>query len=305
MRTSAKVVAIFGPTGVGKTAVALKLAELLSPEGRRVVAVSADALQVYEGLEILTGVATAAEQRRLEHRLVSFVALSDTFSAGRYAALAHAEIDALVAEGSLPVVVGGTGLYLRAALAKLDLKPPPERGVRERLAAELGARGSAALHTDLSSYAPELAATIEPNDSQRIVRALELARQGHTAARTGPSQLWTAEMRHPTLLAGLTMERADLYARINARVDAMLASGVREEVAAAARCHPSATARRAVGFSELLDGDVAAMKQRSRNYARRQLTWMRKLPGVHLIDLSRRTPEQAAGEIATAAGLRR
>jgi tRNA dimethylallyltransferase len=305
MRTEAKVVAIFGPTGVGKTAVALELAELLGAQGRHVVAVSADALQVYAGLEILTGVATAAEQRRLEHRLVSFVALSDTFSAGRYAELAHAEIDGLLAAGSLPLVVGGTGLYLRAALAKLDLRPPPQRGVRERLVADLAARGAEALHADLIRDAPEVAATIDPGDTQRVVRALELAKQGQTAARTGPSQLWTAEMRHPTLLAGLTMERADLYARIDARVDAMLTSGVREEVAAAALAHPSATARRAVGFSELCEGDVAAMKRRSRNYARRQLTWMRKLPAVHLIDLSRRTPEQAAAEIATAAGLAR
>ncbi len=302
MPPEAKVLAIFGPTGVGKTAVALALADQLEQDGHHVVAVSADALQVYEGLEILTGVATAAQQRRLEHRLVSFVPVTETFSAGRYAALAHAEVDALLAAGSLPLVVGGTGLYLRAALAELDLAPPPAPGVRERLAADLAARGPLVLHAELALSAPEVAAAIDPNDRQRIVRASELVAQGHRKTRSGPSQLWTAEMRHPTLLVGLTMDRADLYARIDSRVEEMLAAGVRQEVAAAARLNPSATARKALGFQELLDGDPEAMKRRSRNYARRQLTWMRKLAGVQTIDLGTHTPEQAASEILRLAG---
>src|SRR5919112_1133889 len=121
-----QVIAIFGPTGVGKTAVAVALADRLRGRGEDPVAVSADALQVYRGLETLTGVASAEEQARLEHRLVSFLPVTETFSAGAYAERAHTEIDALLAEGRRPIVVGGTGLYLRAALADLELRPPVE-----------------------------------------------------------------------------------------------------------------------------------------------------------------------------------
>src|SRR6185312_15118132 len=120
------IVALFGPTGVGKTAIAVALADTLRDRGERPVAVSADALQVYVGLEALTGVATAQERAALEHRLISFVPVDATFSVGEYAALAHAEIDGLLASGRRPIVVGGTGLYLRAALADLDLRPAPE-----------------------------------------------------------------------------------------------------------------------------------------------------------------------------------
>src|SRR5579884_3276871 len=120
-----RVIALFGPTGIGKTAVAVALAERLREMGEDPVAVSADALQVYQGLETLTGVASRAEQARLEHRLISFIPVDASFSAGQYAELAHAELDALVAAGRLAIVVGGTGLYLRAALTDLSLKPPP------------------------------------------------------------------------------------------------------------------------------------------------------------------------------------
>src|SRR5215218_5672466 len=133
------VIAIFGPTGVGKTSVAIELAERLRARGARPVAVSADALQVYRGLEVLTGVATPAQQHRLEHRLVSFLPVDARSSAGAFARLAHAEVDGLLASGATPIVVGGTGLYLRAALADLDLRPPPPDELRARLEAELAA----------------------------------------------------------------------------------------------------------------------------------------------------------------------
>jgi tRNA dimethylallyltransferase len=301
--SSFEVIAIFGPTGVGKTEVALALAGSLRAAGGEPVAVSADALQVYAGLETLTGVASAAERRMLEHRLVAFVALQESFSAGRYAKLAHAEIDRLLGEGKRPIVVGGTGLYLRAALAELDLHPPPAKGARERWSAEVARRGPEALHRELAKRAPESAASIGPHDRQRLVRALELLDSGAGAkARSEPSQLWTEEMRRPTLLVGLTMSRDELYARIDARVERILAAGAREEVLRADAAGASVTARKALGFAELLAGDLEAMKRHSRNYARRQLTWMRKLAGVHLIDLSQRSPEEAAGEIARLAG---
>jgi len=295
------VIAIFGPTGIGKTAVAVALAARLRAVGGDPVAISADALQVYAGLELLTGAADAAEQAALEHRLLSFLPVDATFSAGQYASLAHAEIDAALAAGRRPLVVGGTGLYLRAALTELRLRPPPPEGVRERWERELETRGAPALHAELARRAPWAAETIDANDRQRIVRAHELLDAGELEPPDGPSQLWTDEVRHPTLLAGLTMEREALYARIDARVDEMIAAGAREEVLRAHAAGASETARKALGFDELLAGDVEAMKRRTRNYARRQLTWMRKLAGVRVVDVTARSAEDVAAEIATRA----
>ena len=292
-----QVIALFGPTGVGKTAVAVALAQLLRAQGRDPVAVSADALQVYMGLELLTGVASPAEQTRLEHRLISFLPVDATFSAGQYAQLAQAQIDELLAAGRLPIVVGGTGLYLRAALTELSLRPPPAEGVRERWMVELERHGLQALHARLAALAPWAAQEIDPNDRQRVVRALELFEAGELDPPDGPSQLWSEEMRHPTLLVGLTMEREALYRAIDARVDAMVAEGVAEEVRRAHAAGASQTARRALGFDDLLAGDVEAMKRRTRNYAKRQLTWMRKLAGVRVIDATARDPLSIAREI--------
>ncbi len=293
------VIALFGPTGVGKTAVAIALARRLRDLGERPVAVSADALQVYAGLETLTGAAGAAERAQLEHRLISFLPLDARFSAGQYAELAHAEIDGLLAEGRRPIVVGGTGLYLRAALTDLSLRPPPAEGTREKWTAELELRGPAALHHVLAGKAPWAAAEIDPGDRQRIVRALELFDAGELEPPTGASELWTDDVRVPTLLVGLVMERDALYARIDARVDEMLAAGVEAEVRRANAAGASDTARKALGFDELLAGDVDAMKRRTRNYARRQLTWMRKLASVHELDVSERDPEAVAEEVLT------
>jgi tRNA dimethylallyltransferase len=300
-RVPARVIAIFGPTGIGKTAVAVALAARLRADGEDPIAISADALQVYEGLELLTGVASATEQAALEHRLISFLPVDATFNVGQYAALAHAEIDAALAAGRRPLVVGGTGLYLRAALTELALKPPPPEGVREKWERELAVRGVVALHGELARRAPWAATGIDPNDRQRIVRALELLDAGELEPPEGPSQLWTDEVRHPTLLAGLTMEREALYARIDARAEEMVAAGAREQVLRAHAAGASETARKALGFEELLTGDVAAMQRRTRNYARRQLTWMRKLAGVHVIDVTGRSADDVGEEIATRA----
>jgi tRNA dimethylallyltransferase len=279
------VIAIFGPTGVGKTSVAIALAELLRAEGEDPVAISADALQVYRGLEVLTGVATAEEQARLEHRLVSFVPVNETFSAGQFAALAHEEIDAALAAGRRPIVVGGTGLYLQAALTDLELRPPPPEGVRERILEEVAERGVETLHAELAERSPAAAAEIEPTDRTRVVRALELLEMGEEPAPGGDdSRLWTAELRRPTVLAGLTLERERLYEQIDARVDAMVAAGAEEEARRADAAGASPTARKALGFEELLRGDVDAMKRRTRNYAKRQLTWMRRLERANLLD---------------------
>lgn len=294
-----RVLALFGPTGIGKTAVALAVADRLRARGGTPVAVSADALQVYAGLGTLTGAATPTQQARLEHRLVGLIPVHETFSAGEYARRAHGEIEALLQEGAVPIVVGGTGLYLRAALAELSLKPPVAPEVRAGLQGELTEHGAAVLHARLAAAAPEAAAGIEPNDAQRVVRALELHEVG---ALDGPdrgarSQLWTADMRHPTRLVGLTMDRDALYAGIDARVQTMVAAGAADEVLAALASGASATARKALGFEELQRGDVGAMQRRTRNYAKRQLTWMRKLTHAELIDVTDRDADAVAAEI--------
>jgi tRNA dimethylallyltransferase len=236
------VLAVFGPTGVGKTGVAIALARLLRERGEDPVAINCDALQVYEGLETLTGAATPAEQARLEHRLLGFVPVSEDFSVGDYMPLAHREVDAALAAGRRPVVVGGTGLYLRAALAQLSLvKAPPE---------------------------------------------------------AEDSELWSPETRHPTTIFGLDMDRERLYERIDARVEAIVAAGAEEEARRAEALGPGRTARKALGFDELLDGDLETMKRRSRNYARRQLTWMRKIPGLVLIDRGGMSDAETAATMA-------
>jgi tRNA dimethylallyltransferase len=297
-----EVIAIFGPTAVGKTAIAIAVAERLRANGADPVAVSADALQVYRGLEILTGVASSAQRAALDHRLVSFLPLDATFSAGQYAALAHAEIDDLLAAGRVPIVVGGTGLYLRAALTELDMRPPVPVEARRRWTEQLRAHGAGALHAVLAERAPWAAQQIDPHDSQRIVRALELSDEGELEPSPGESQLWSSELRRPTLLVGLTMDRDALYERIDRRVDEMLAAGAREEVIRASAAGASETARKALGFEELLAGDAERMRRRTRNYAKRQLTWMRKLSDVRVIDVTGSAADSVAQEIIAAAG---
>jgi tRNA dimethylallyltransferase len=139
---------------------------------------------------------------------------------------------------------------------------------------------------------------VEPTDRSRIVRILELLEMGELEPRQeGESQLWTEDTRRPTLLVGLTMAREELYRRIDERVDAMLAAGAAEEVQRVEEAGASRTARKALGYEELLAGDVDAMKRRTRQYAKRQLTWMRKLAGVHTIDVMEREPSAVAAEV--------
>ncbi len=235
------VIAIFGPTGVGKTGVAIALAELLRESGEDPIAVNCDALQVYEGLETLTGAASEEEQAKLEHRLLSFVPLTADFSVGDYMPLAHREIDSALEAGRRPIVVGGTGLYLRAALAELSLEKVP------------------------------------PHSEE--------------------SELWSTKTRHPTTIFGLDMDRGRLYERIDARTEAIVAAGAAEEARRADAVGPGRTARKALGFDELLAGDIEAMKKRSRNYARRQITWMRKIPNLEMLDRTSIDDDRVATEL--------
>jgi tRNA dimethylallyltransferase len=273
--------------------------ELLRSRGEDPVAVSCDAIQVYRGLQKLSGAASAEDRARLEHRLLDFVDLREEFSAGRFAALAHAEIDGLLAAGRRPIVVGGTGLYLRAALAELDLRPPVAPQVRAEVEREVADRGPEALHAELEA---PIAATIHPRDRKRVARALELQRSGIEPA-SGSERLWTAELRQPTVLVGLTLDQADLDSRIEARVEEMIAAGAADEARTAARAGASRTARAALGFDELRAGDAEAVKRTHRAYARRQLTWMRRMHGVRLIDRGGRTDREVARQIVELLGL--
>jgi tRNA dimethylallyltransferase len=292
---SGEVIAIFGPTGVGKTAVAVALGRRLLERGEDPIAISADALQLYAGLETLTGAPTPQERRALEHRLVSVVPITERFSAGAYAQRAHDEIDRSLHAGRRPIVVGGTGLYLRAALGELDLRPPPNPQARERWHAAVEREGPEAIHAQLAERDPEAARTIDPRDRQRVVRAHELLDAGERPP--GGPELWTTDTRHPTRLFGLVMERDALYATIDRRVDAIVAAGAAREVEQAAQEGASDTARKALGFEELLRGDVDAMKRNTRRLAKRQLTWMRKLPNVALVDVTGREPGDVADEL--------
>ena len=225
----------------------------------------------------------------------------EEFSAGRYAEAAHREIDELLTDRRRPIVVGGTGLYLRAALADLDLRPPVPAEIREEVEAELAERGSEALHAGLDA---ELAEKVDPNDRKRIARLTELSRVGIEAS-SGAEGLWTAELRHPTLLVGLTMDRERLAERIGARVDQMVAAGAADEARAAEEAGASRTARAALGFEQLVaDIDAApsaeaieSIKAAHRAYARRQLTWMRRMEDVTLIDRTGREDVDLAAEI--------
>jgi tRNA dimethylallyltransferase len=208
------------------------------------------------------------------------VPVDKEFSAGRFAELAHAEIDDLLEQGRRPIVVGGAGLYLRAALTNLDLRPPVPEEIRVAVERELDERGPDALHAELD---PDLAATVHPNDRKRIARWTELQRAGIEPPKGG-ERLWTAELRVPTTLVGLTIDRQVLADRIDARVDAMAAAGAGEEARAADAAGASRTARAALGFEQFLAGDLDGLKTAHRRYARRQLTWMRRMEGVETID---------------------
>jgi len=240
------VLALFGPTGVGKTGVAIALAEKLRERGEDPVAINCDALQIYGGLAVLTGAANAEEQARLEHLLLGFVPVNADFSVGDYMPLAHRAVDEALAAGRTPIVVGGTGLYLRAALAELSLRKTP--------------------------------------------------------AESENSELWSPETRHPTAIFGLDMDRARLYERIDRRAETILEAGGAEEARRADQLGPGRTARKALGFDELLAGDLETMQRRSRNYARRQLTWMRKIPAIDVIDRTELDDSEVAARIAAALG---
>jgi len=261
--------------------------------------VSCDALQVYRGLPILTN------QPSRPTALVAIRDLSDGMSVGSYAALAHAAIDERVAGTGTAVVSGGTGLYLRAALADLAVPPPAAAGVRERIAGEVESDPAAA-HERLVSLDPRSAAAVHVNDTRRLVRALELAEAGLSLVPVD-ERLWGSGTRHATLIVGIDVPADELERRIVARTDAMFARGVVEEVRAALEAGVSPTAAKALGLAEIATLPEAAARERiairTRRYAAYQRKWMRRIPGLVSVD-GTRSPEEAADAVLEVARAR-
>jgi tRNA dimethylallyltransferase len=288
------VLAIFGPTASGKSAVAEAIAACLNGE-----LVSADAMQVYRDLPILTNQSPA--------RLAGFWPLDHEASVAEYAGLAHEAIDEILAAGRTPVVVGGTGLYLRAALAEIELPPAPEPGARERWQQTYDELGPERAHALLTERDPAAAAAVHANDRRRIVRALELSEIGSSLAPI-ESRLWSTTMRHPTLVFGLELERETLYARIEARTRAMFERGVAEEVQRALEQPLSVTARKVMGLSEVTELEpeqaIEQLVVRTRRYAAYQRKWMRRIPGLVSVNANR-SPKEVADEIVEVARTRK
>jgi tRNA dimethylallyltransferase len=295
------LIAIFGPTAVGKTGVATELGALIGERGGSAVAVNCDSIQVYRGLEVISGAADDRQQGLLEHRLLSFVPVHEEYSAGRYSKVAHGEIDSLSGSGAVPLLVGGTGLYLRGALTDMEFRPPVPEEVRTAVESEIQERGAAAVHADLPEQYRD---RIHPNDRSRIARKAELLAAGQKPApdHAGGGELWTARLRRPSLLVGLVEEEAALRGRIVTRVEQMASAGAGREAAAALEAGASRTARAAIGFEEFLDGNLDIAATRHWQYARRQMTWMRRMDGVEVLERAGRDDKALAECILALAG---
>lgn len=289
------VIGIFGPTASGKSAVAEAVATRIPAE-----LVSADAMQVYRGLPILTN------QSATPARLVAIWPLDHEASVGEYAPLAHAAVDEALAAGRTPIVVGGTALYLRAALAELALPPAPAPGARERWSRLYDEQGAEMAHARLTELDAAAAAQVHANDRRRVVRALELAQAGSSLA-PAEDRLFGGAWRHPTLLVGLDVPNDELERRIVERTRAMFDEGVEEEVRRALRGPVSATARKTLGLDEVAtlprDAAIDAIVVRTRRYASYQRKWLRRLEGIAMVAADR-PPEEVADEIVALARTR-
>ena len=290
------MIAVFGPTGSGKTAVARALLDRLDGE-----VVSADSAALYRDLPVLTAAPAYPA------RLAGIFELAHAVSVGEYQRLSHAAVDEIVEAGRTAILAGGTGLYLRAALGTFELPPAPEPGARERWGAaydELGAEGA---HEALRSRDPAAAARVHANDRRRVVRALELAEVGFSLAPAA-DRLWADDVRHPTLLLSLRLDDdAELERRIRRRTLEMVEHGAAEEAARAWAQPLSLTARKIIGLEELatmpLEEAVPALVAATLKLARYQRKWIRRVPGAVTLDANR-SPEELADEIVALAGAR-
>ena len=293
------LVVIAGPTGVGKTAVAAALAGRVAIE-----VVSADSRQVYRGMDVATGKPSAETRRAVVHHLIDVVDPDDRYQAARFRHDAEAAIEAIRARGRLPVIVGGTGLYIRALLRGLDPAPPADPQFRRELASIAAAEGRASLHARLSLTAPAVARRLHPNDHVRVMRALEMA-------RAGVNTLSQARWREPiesydVTYFGLTMERQALARRLAARAAAFVDAGLRAEVECLLErgYDPTLPSLQSIGYREfvrvargaLAPAEALRLMQRDTvRYAKRQRTWFAREPGIEWIDV-----DQAGGAEGTA-----
>jgi tRNA dimethylallyltransferase len=279
----ADVIAVFGPTASGKSAAALELAREIDGE-----IVSCDAMQLYRGLPILTNQPTADELAAAPHHLVGVWPLDHEGSVAEYAEMAQTAIDDVVGRGRTVILCGGSGLYLRAAIAPLDLPPPPAEGMREKFGELYDQRGAEAAFQLLAHRDPRAAAAVHPNDRRRVVRALELTESGASLAPEVDT-LWDRRDRRSTTVFGLQVEAALVRERIERRTREMFERGVEDEVREASAGRLSSTARRIHGLQDvtaLLAGEIdreeaiRRLDARTRRYAKRQRVWMRRLPGL-------------------------
>jgi tRNA dimethylallyltransferase len=298
---AARVVALFGPTGMGKSEIAVALAESLDAE-----IVSADSMQLYRGLPIVTNQPSGELLARAPHHLVGVVDPREEFSVVRYADLAQTAVDEVLGRGRRVIVAGGSGLYLRAALGGQTFGGPPRAARRARLEA-LAADDPEALRERLRRADPTTFAAIDTDNPRRVLRALEtLDGGGRPPLAQARDELWsTAGLRHPTRMFALDVDRGLLRGRVEERVEEMLRRGLLEEIAALPQ-PLSRTVAQAIGVREMLavaagelslDDALVSMKARTRGYVRRQLTWLRKL-NADIIPTSARPPESVACEIA-------
>ncbi len=286
------VISIFGPTAVGKSATGVSVRQKLQERGFPTLGISADAYAVYREIPIITG---AGDLDAEEWLTVGSISVRDEWSAGAFSEIAKPAIDQALSQGTTPVLVGGTGLYLQAALTDMNMRQPVPEDVRQRISDRLSEIGVEGLHAELAEVSPETATAINSTDTQRVTRALESIEVGETPNPTG--SIWTADTRHPTLLIGLTMDRERLRKRIDARIDTMLKAGAASEVAAAQALGPSRTAQAAIGMAEIPTMQIDQMRVRTHRFAKRQETWMRKLENAVLIDMTESTPQDAADQI--------
>jgi tRNA dimethylallyltransferase len=287
-----KILVIVGPTAVGKTALAIHLAEHFRGE-----IISGDSMQIYRGMDIGTAKATPTEQQRIPHHLLDLCTPDEAFSMATYQQLARQKIAEIQQRGHLPIIAGGTGLYIEAAT--YDYRVPPvgeNRALRESLQQLAERQGKRALHAQLQVVDATAAARIHPNNVKRVIRALEVYEL--TGQRFSSFTQQHQPIYDPMLWIGLTMPREQLYMRINRRVDQMMAQGLLEEVRAlqAQGFHAAIPAMQALGYKELLhhlageislDEAVEQIKRGSRKYAKRQYSWFHRQAHIHWYDVTK------------------
>ena len=310
-----RIVCVVGPTACGKTTLGVLLAKRYGGE-----VVSADSMQIYRGMTIGTAAPTAEEMDGVPHHMIAVADPAEQWSAARYAQVAIPIVDDILKRGKLPILVGGTGLWLDAVVQGREFAPGQAGGaVRRELEAQLAAEGMEPLLQELRRVDPESAARLHPADTKRILRALEVYRETGETITAHDERTRNLPPRYDAVWLGLRFaDREDMRALIDRRVDAMVRSGLEEEVRALLQSGlpPSATAWQAIGYKEFLgvlegtatmEQAVAEVKLRSRQYAKRQLTWLRRNPAIHWMEWEKeRNFEQAlqlSTEILTAAGV--